>query len=427
MNRRHWIVGAGSASLMAAAPGFAFTSAGHLPLRSEKLLTEIDGFIWARMARDHIPGLAACIVDRDQVVWSECYGWADLESRVAMSLSHIQNIASISKTVTSTAVMQLHDKGLLRVDGDINDYLDFPVRHPSAPDQPITIRHLLTHTSSLADGSAYGRLYRCADPQIALGQWLREYFVPGGSFYDAAENFHPWVPADRKFEYCNSSYGLLARIVETVSGTEFPEYCRLSIFDPLGMHSTSWRIADIDRARHVVPYTWVEDGKARGPDWGGVPLGAIQQDGPTAGAPLPDGFAANCVYGHPNYPDGFLRTSVNDLSRYLRAYLNGGAFAGYRLLASDTVRAMLSPVFVHESQDEAGSRQRRHQGLNWMGTTELAGEVAWGHGGSDPGVNTDMRILPRAGLGAIVFTNTNGSIPWQISHKLLDVALRAEA
>lgn len=425
MNRRQWIAGAGSASLLAASRGFGVDSGSHLPLHSHELLTEIDAFVWQRMARDHIPGVAACIVDRDQVIWSECYGWADIDKRVPMSLSGIQNIASISKTVTSTAVMQLRERGLLRLQDDINDHLEFAVRHPSAPDQPIRIQQLLTHTSSIADGNAYGRMYACGDPQLALGTWLREYFVPTGHYYDADGNFHSWLPAEEKFEYCNLAYGLLARIVENTSGMTFPEYCRLSIFDPLEMRSTSWRIADIDRARHVVPYTWVEGGTARGPDWGGVPLGAIQQDGPTLRKPLADGFAANCVYGHPNYPDGFLRTTVDDLSRYVRAYLSEGAFAGRRILGADTVQAMLSAVVVHDSRDEAGTLLRRHQGLNWMGSAELGGEVAWGHGGSDPGVNTDMRILPGAGLGAIVFTNTNGSIPWDITHKLLDVALRA--
>lgn len=427
MNRRQLIFGAGSASLLAASRGFAVGPASHLPLSSPDLLAEIDAFIWERMARRHIPGIAACIVDRDQVIWSECYGWADIESRVPMSLSSIQNIASISKTVTSTAVMQLQQRGLLRLQDDINDYLDFPVRHPSAPDQPIQVRQLLMHTSAIADGNAYGRMYACGDPQLALSRWLREYFVPGGHYYNAEQNFHAWQPADEKFEYCNLSYGLLARIVENVSGMTFPEYCRLSIFDPLGMGSTSWRIADIERERHVVPYTWVEGGKARGPDWGGVPLGAIQQDGPTLREPLADGFVDNCVYGHPNYPDGFLRTTVSDLSRYMRAYLNGGAFAGHRILESETVRDMLSSIVVHESRDESGTLHRRHQGLNWMGSVELAGEVAWGHGGSDPGVNTDARILLKAGLGVVVFTNTNGSVPWDITHKLLEVALRANA
>ncbi|MBX3706963.1 MAG: beta-lactamase family protein [Pseudomonadales bacterium] len=425
MNRRQLIVGAGSASLLAASGGLAVGSASHLPLQSADLLTEIDGFIWQRMARDRVPGIAACIVDRDQVIWSACYGWADIENRIPMSLAGIQNVASISKTVTSTAVMQLQEAGLLHLHDDINDHLEFSVRHPRAPEQPIRIRQLLTHTSSIADGNAYGRLYGCGDPRLALGQWLQAYFVPEGQYYSADENFHSWLPADEKFEYCNLSYGILARIVENVSGMAFPEYCRLNIFAPLGMRSTSWRIADIDRARHVVPYTWVEGGKARGPDWGGVPLGAIQQDGPTLREPLADGFVANCVYGHPNYPDGFLRTSVDDLSYYVRAYLSEGAYAGHRILERDTVRSMLSTIFVHESRDAAGIKHRRHQGLNWMGSTELAGELAWGHGGSDPGVNTDMRILQSAGLGAIVFTNTNGSIPWDITHKLLEVALRA--
>jgi CubicO group peptidase (beta-lactamase class C family) len=163
----------------------------------------------------------------------------------------------------------------------------------------------------------------------------------------------------------------------------------------------------------------VENGIARGPDWGGRPLGAIRQDGPTFETEQSDGFVANCVYGHPNYPDGFLRTSVLDLSRYVRAYLNRGAFGGYRVLRPETIATMLDATGV---QGTSPADRGRHQGLNWMAQAKVNGELAWGHGGSDPGVNTDMRILLDTGIGAIVFTNTNGIDPWDLTHEMLEIA-----
>lgn len=374
---------------------------------------DINAFIEVKMLRDHIPGVAACIIKGEDVVWSNAYGWANIDQKIAMSTDSLQNIASISKTFTTTAVMQLYEAGLLEIDEDLNSILPFAVRNPKRPGDDITIRQLLTHSSFIRDGLAYARHYACGDPRFSLSVWLREYLTPDGAFYNAEENFQDWAPGSR-FVYTNVSFGILAYIVELKSGISFPEYCRRNIFARLGMNSTSWMLADTDLSRHVVPYTWVEDNTARGPRWGGIPLGVIREGGPTLDGDLEDGYQANCVYNHPNYPDGFLRTSVNQLSVYARAYLNGGEFAGTRILREATINAMLS------KQNVPGNRT---QGLTWYADGELGGEPKWGHGGSDPGSNTDMRLLPEQGVGAIVFANTNGVVPTEISSALLEMAL----
>lgn len=373
----------------------------------------IDAFIEEKMIRDHIPGVAACIIKNEDVVWSNAYGWANIDQSIPMTTDSLQNIASISKTFTTTAVMQLHEAGLLGLDEDLNDILPFSIRNPKRPGDGITLRQLLTHTSFIRDGLAYARHYACGDPRFSLSVWLREYLAPNGTFYSAEENFQDWAPGSR-FEYTNVSFGILAYVVELRSGIPFPEYCRRNIFARLGMDNTSWMLADTDLSRHVVPYTWVENKTARGPRWGGIPLGVIGENGPSLDAELEDGYQANCVYNHPNYPDGFLRTSVNQLSVYARAYLNGGEFAGKRILQEASIREMMT------NQNVPGNRQ---QGLTWYADDEMRGEPQWGHGGSDPGSNTDMRLLPEQGVGAIVFANTNGVTPTEISGALLEMAL----
>ena len=150
MLRRELLTGASllaSSSLLT----FPLTSIGKETLAT----SELDRVILKTMAEQHIPGIAACIVNKHDVLWSNTYGWANLETRTPMSLDGIQNIGSISKTFVATAVMQLHELGLLDLDRDINDYLAFPIRNPNFPDTPITTRQLMTHTSSLRDGSAY--------------------------------------------------------------------------------------------------------------------------------------------------------------------------------------------------------------------------------------------------------------------------------
>src|ERR1700722_3217519 len=140
------------------------------------------------MSKEHIPGVAACIVKRDKLVWAESFGWATIDPKVKISLDSLQNLGSISRPFATAALMQLHEQGRVDLNANVEQYLPFPVRNPHHPDTVIRIRDLLTHYSSLRDGISYTKLYRCGDPQLALGKWLRAYFVPGGMYYEVNQN-----------------------------------------------------------------------------------------------------------------------------------------------------------------------------------------------------------------------------------------------
>lgn len=406
MERRQFLIGAGALAMTLASNARAAASA----------FAELEAFIAKEATARHIPGVAACIIRDGDIVWSHAYGFADLERKVPMSLDALQNIGSISKTFTTTALMQLKEAGRIDLDADVSTYLPFPIRNPKHPDIVITLRQLLTHTASLRDGIAYAKLYACGDPQLSLAEWLKAYYTPGARFYDAEENFHPWKPGE-KWDYCNLASGVIAYIVELVSGEPFDAYCRRTIFGPLKMAETNWYLRQIDKSRHLTPYTWVENGKPRGPTWGGLPQGIIREGGPTFDQKLDDGYQANCPYNHPNFPDGFLRSSLNGLSRYLRAYLADGAFQGGRILRPETVAETLTVQMT--------SPNGRAQGLTWYADEKIADEPSWGHGGSDPGINNDVRILPGRKLATIVMTNTNGIKPQDFTHAFMQAAVSA--
>ncbi|MFN5011834.1 MAG: serine hydrolase domain-containing protein [Gammaproteobacteria bacterium] len=357
-----------------------------------------DEHFAARMASEHIPGLAVAVLRGPRLMWSRGYGWADLERRLPMTPDTIQNIGSVSKTFTATAAMQLIDAGRLGLDDDINRHLGFEVVHPGFRSQPITVRHLLTHQSAIADGPAYANAYACGDPQMSLEEWLRAYLLPGGRFHDA-RNFHGWAPG-KGFYYANVPYGVLGHLVERISGLPFAEYCRRRIFMPLGMGETSWYLRDIDTARHAIPYSWVSGGAVRGPVWGGVPPSVVGDPG--AATRIDGGYAANCLYNHPNFPDGFLRSSVHQLARYARAYLDAAAGADRPLLQAQTIRQM----FRIESGDDS-----RVMGLCWNAQRRSGRDLLWGHGGSDPGINANLRLRFEDGVAAIVLMNTNVGRP----------------
>ena len=411
MKRRNFLLGTSAASLLALGNvGSVRATVKQGPLQ------QLEDHIHQMMEKYHVPGAAACITNKSGVLWSKAYGWSDMESKRPMSLDSIQNIGSISKTFVATALMQLKEMGLLELDRNINDYLTLKIINPLHPSVPITTRQLMIHTSSLRDGSAYSKSYACGDPKMSIGTWVKEFFTPGGVYYNAEENFEKYAPGEQ-WHYSNTSFSVLGLIVESVSGLPFSEYCRRNIFAHLKMESTGWLLADIEQTRHSTPYSWIDNSEVTGGSWGGLPVGVVRPDGPTLDSKLDDGYHRNCLYNHPNYPDGFLRTSVNDLSRYMLAYLNGGIHEGRRILSDDTVAQMFTPQTL-----PPGEEKKRTFGLTWYVMQEFDNELAWGHGGGDPGVTTGIFVLPEHEIGAILFTNTYSRAPHNIMPKMLETA-----
>jgi CubicO group peptidase (beta-lactamase class C family) len=379
--------------------------------------SDLDSFIEEAMERVRIPGLSASIVNKDGVIWSKGYGYANLEDKIRMTADHVENIGSISKTFVTTALMQFWEKKKFKLDDDINDYLPFKVRNPQFPDIKITFEHLLTHTSSIGDGPAYGKSYACGDPKESLVEWHSSYFTPESATYDPEKNFHPWEPGTSRpldESYCNVAFGLLAILVEKLSAQDFEEYCQANVFQPLEMYNTSWYIKNIDISTHAIPYTWVENGKPRGPSWGGRLLGVIREGGPTwENVDSPDGHVPNCFYNHPNFSDGFLRCSVSQLSQYVQCYLNKGAYKEKRILEEDTLDTMLT-------------KRNLNVGLCWQEKELTDGGLVWGHLGNDPGINNLLLFDPKKGIGTVILANTNmgklGGVRIEIATRLFQEA-----
>jgi CubicO group peptidase (beta-lactamase class C family) len=220
-----------------------------------------DGTLRAQFNRGNLAGLQACVIVDGKPAWFNAYGFADVQRRVSMTPDAIINIASVSKTVTACAVMQLWEKRKLALDEAIDRYLPFPVRNPLHATTAITARHLLAHTSSVADGPAYAQSYSCGTSTPTLRDWLSEYVLPRGRYYNQ-ENFNPWPPG-QQFQYSNVGFGLLGCAVEAASGLPFSTYCHREIFEPLGMQSTSFGAPKVSSGQQAIPYTIAEEGRPR--------------------------------------------------------------------------------------------------------------------------------------------------------------------
>lgn len=329
-------------------------------------------------------GMSAAAVRGEKLIWSGGVGFADVDEGLAMTSDHIQNIASVSKIVTATAIMQLWEKGAFKLDDDINTHLPFNVRNPQFADEPITFRQLLAHRSSIKDGPSYDESYACGDPEVSLATWIRGYFSQGGSYNDPKTSFHSWRPGtsnppESPRAYSNVAYGLLGFLVEQITGKLFSDYCQEYIFRPLKMNHTGWHLSAIDQGQHAKLYSGFDETSDE----------LYLAEGGLKKSDLTGNLYPHCLYSFYNYPDGLLRTNVKDLSRFQRAYINEGMLEGERILAKETVNLMLSNTHFG-------------RGLCW---DTYGDEENWGHDGGDPGVATFMGFTTAEKIGVIVFFN----------------------
>jgi CubicO group peptidase (beta-lactamase class C family) len=341
---------------------------------------KLDGLIEERRREAGLVGLAAAILVDGEVVWTKGYGLADREAATPFTPDTVMNVGSISKTVIGVAAMRAVEAGKLRLDDDVNAHLPFPLRNPRHPEIPITLRQIATHTSSLADRElVYESSYhQGGDSPVPLGDFLRDYFAPDGKLY-SLDNFVAAKPGAFR-EYSNIGAGLAAWVIERAMGAPFAELTRREIFRPLGMASTGWFLSEIDRARHAKLY----DASAAG-------------RGAAVEIPL---------YGLATYPDGGLRTSVADLSRFFAMLLGGGELGGARILERASVEEMTRFHYAPANRPENVVLAEKNSGIFWSTKMDV---TFVGHGGTDPGVQAEMLAEPSRRVAVILLTNTTAA------------------
>jgi CubicO group peptidase (beta-lactamase class C family) len=322
-------------------------------------IASIDAYITAQMQADHIPGVALGLVHNDQVMHLRGFGSAGQNGR-AVTPNTPFILASVSKSFTALAVMQLVEAGKVELDAPVQRYLPwFRLADPVASAR-ITLRHLLYQTSGIP-----GSGYACATDQatMTLEQYVRSLAT---------------LPLDRpvgsRHEYCSTNYDILGLIVQTVSGEPYATYIEQHIFAPLQMHDS---FATEPEARR--------DGLAQGHRWiFGVP------------APFDD-------YNTAGVPAGYLVSSAGDLTHYLIAQMNGGRFGSTTVLSSAGIATMHAPAVPREGG-------RGYYGMGWV-NGPFAGVPAIWHDGEDVNFHALLLIEPQTRWGVILLVNANTLIP----------------
>lgn len=334
----------------------------------------LEKVVDSEFKKNRMPGLAFATVRNDSIILMEAKGYANVKDNILFTPQTRFEVASISKTIIATAIMQLYEKGKINLGSDINQYLPFKVVNPHFPNDIITVKMLMTHTSSISELNLdYGLIvmYGYQDYPQSISTFLHDYLLKGGQYFtkQSFSNNKPGI----NFEYSNVGATLLALIVEHVSNTDYSSYCKQNIFEPLGMHRSTFFYNETPRNEIAIPYTDVNN---------------LNPDKPFA--------------SYPHYPAGHLMTSIEDLSKFLSAYIMGGNFNGYQLLEPETIEEILS--INHKAGNTTDI------GLIWYNYTK-ANTVFWGHNGGMSGISTEMRFDPISKTGIIVFINRSECYP----------------
>lgn len=347
-----------------AAPDSTPVSLRRGPTDPVELEGFVDGLMAAWLRDKHVAGATVAVVRDGQVLLAKGYGFADVATRQPVDGARtLFRIGSVSKLFTWTAVMRLVQEGRLDLDADVNQYLDFTI--PATFEQPITLRHILTHTAGFEEDPR--DLFTTDTTRIAdMGEWLPAH-MPAR------------VRAPGTFSaYSNYATALAGYIVQRVSGLSYDEFLETSIFTPLGMTQTSARqpLPGPLRPDMSAGYAW-STGRYEAKPWE-IVTGAA--------------------------PAGSMSSSAADMAKFMLAHLNGGALGSAQILSPKTTALMHTRTFEHDPRLPGfalGFYEKSSHGLHIIG-----------HGGDTQWFHSDLALVPSESLGVFMSTNTDkgGSI-----------------
>lgn len=275
--------------------------------------------------RFNLTSIAAVVVKGGAVVVSDAWGTANVDANQAADSATLYSLASCSKPFVGLALaVLLEENPDIDLDDDINALLDWdaPVTHPQFADTPLTLRHLVEHRSGIvADSDADYDTYPKPDPDQSLSAFLQSVLSTDSAWLSTGPG--------AAYEYSNLGVALAALIIEEVSGEDFRDFTKSRLFDPIGMADTRWFFGDLSasqQARHAIPY---DD----------------------------EGFAYE-IYGFNDYPSGLLRSTADDMGKFLIMLTNQGANA----LSTSSVSAFENTPLLIEAEIDGPTRAFDHSG-----------------------------------------------------------------
>ncbi len=349
--------GAAPTPAQTAAPGE--TAQASQTTRIAGLGDFIDGVMAQQIASHEVAGATVAVVHDGGLLFSEGYGFADVDAgeRVDPDLSLFRP-GSVSKLFTWTALMQQVEAGRIDLDEDVNTYIDFEI--PPYEGAPIRVIDLFTHAPGWSDVS--GITAASVDELTPYGEWIKRHVPPS-----------MWAPGE-EISYSNYGVALAGYIVEQVSGEPFADYTERHIFVPLGMTSTTFRepLPEGLGARMAAGYE-LEDGRL------------VAQ---------PFELFSNIM------PAGSASSTAHDMARFMLAMLNGGEYAGTRVLEPESVERLFADS-IRNAPDLPGMAHGFY-------VVREDGPRLVGHGGNTGDFHSNLILAPEEDFGFFVSVTGGG-------------------
>ncbi len=356
---------------------------GVYSLQSQQQTDSITQELKRIQESSNLVGFAVAIVNKDSTVYSKGFGYSNKEQQQPYTTKTVQPIASISKTLLGVALMKAQEMGLLDLDDPINDHLPFTIQNPFYPNEPITIRQLANHTSSILDTEHYNKIYIFNDsippfyenlPQeskqgvkqevdifnnnqmMPASQFIKNQYCTDGKWY-TSNSFSNTVPGST-YDYSNMGANIVAFIIAEVSDMGYTKFLQKYILNPIQMDNSGWASKDhpLENASKLYWY----------------------------GNPIPQ-------YEFITYGDGGFMTNIEDFSQYLMAVMKGYNGESNILKASSYNEMLSQPVSKEFKKN-----------VFWTIDDEKIG-----HSGNDPGIISHAYFLREGSHGIIVFVNTS--------------------
>jgi CubicO group peptidase (beta-lactamase class C family)/D-alanyl-D-alanine dipeptidase len=318
----------------------------------------LTSFIEREMRDKQIPAISIAVVDGDETVLA--LGLGDANARGGKATPDtMYRVGSVSKLLTDVAVMQLGAAGKLDIDADVREYLpDFKPRNPFGV--PITLRQLMSHQSGLVRESPVGHYFDDEEPSLAE------------TVKSLNETSLIYKPGTRT-KYSNAGVSVAGFVVERIAGKSFEDYIRDSLLGPLDMPVSGFRMSAA--IEETLATAWMRSHHA------------------------PRFVGPNFALG--TLPAGNLYSSMNELSHFLIAALNGGQFRGKHVIDEKTLASMLKPVRA------SGDRVNQY-GIGFA-LGEIDGHRTFGHGGAVYGYSTQLLGVPDERVGAVASASLDGA------------------
>ena len=352
-----------------------------------------------------LSGGVLVIFDRNEILKCIPFGKADIQRNIDVTDSTVFRIASISKTVTALALMQLVEQGKISMDQDISDILGYEVKNPFFPDIAITPAMLLSHTSSLNEGEAYDSFLGLSYNNNPIPD-IRELINSRGKYY-TSNQFLTNKPGTI-FNYSNLGYGITGTIIEKISGLRFDVYCRENIFKPLGIDA-SYNVLDFDNFDKIsVLYRknddiWIPQADnylGKKPDFTNLESFKPGTNGLRFGA------------------QGGLRISGKDLAELFMVFLNKGKSDGTRIVKNRTLKKMIKPQWDYNGENATDNEGFfRSWGFGIQRITEKPAsekilnnsKLMVGHSGDAYGLISNVFVDPQRKTGFVMIINGCGT------------------